>query len=306
MKEDRISCFIELVSRKNKLQKKYLKKWEANEEEKENLVRVLNFFVEECHYTMEFLADAYCFVNSMVMQEHRYFLKHEKYRNNSFDEVNEQVYQNEDYMTKYMCGLMISDYVWINHMKQLRYFDDSLDLFGGGEYLEIGPGFGQYFIKAIQRGHFSKYLAIDISPVSVQRSREYIEYCGIEMRKEQVDIVQGDFFAFTTAERFDGIVMGEVLEHVEEPLRMLKKLYSLLRKDGLAFITTVVNGPTVDHIYYFSSVEEVLQMVREAGFTIKNYRCFAAGDVSLERAEKFKMAVNVAMILGKDDISCRG
>ncbi len=306
MKEDKISCFIELVSGRNKLQKKYLKKWEINEKEKEDLANVLNFFVEKCHYTMEFLADAYCFVNNMVMSEHRYFLKYGTYRNSTFHEVNAQVYQNEDYMTKYMCGLMISDYVWINHMKQLRYFEDSLDQFAGREYLEIGPGFGQYFIKAIQRERFDKYLAVDISPVSVKRSREYLEYCGIQMRKGQVDIVQRDFFEFATKERFDGIVMGEVLEHVEEPLEMLQKLYSLLVKDGLAFITTVVNAPTIDHIYYFSSVQEVLEMVQRAGFVIKDYRCFAAGDVSLERAEKFKMAVNVAMILGKESIPHQG
>lgn len=91
----------------------------------------------------------------------------------------------------------------------------------------------------------------------------------------------------------------EVLEYVEEPLKMLKKINSLLSHGGKAFITTVINAPAIDHIYLFSTPEEVLDMAGEAGFTVCDYICATEGDASMEKARKKKMTVNIAMILGK-------
>lgn len=80
---------------------------------------------------------------------------------------------------------------------------------------------------------------------------------------------------------------------------MLKRIHELLNVDGKAFITTVINAPTLDHIYLFNNIEEVLNMTREAGFTIIDYECSTAGDISMEKAIKKKQAINIGMILAK-------
>lgn len=55
---------------------------------------------------------------------------------------------------------------------------------------------------------------------------------------------------------------------------------------GTAFITTVINAPAVDHIFLFSTVQEVLDMVKMAGFRICDYMCAAVGGITVEKAEK--------------------
>lgn len=295
--ENNVERFIKLVSYKNKLQLKYLKNWEATDKEQEELEEVLDFFISNCGYTLEYLVDSYLFVNSMIMEEQRFFLKNGHYRNKSFDEVNQYIYQNKEYMSKYMCGLTLTDYMWINHIKLLRYFEEKIFNIKGKKYLEIGPGFGQFLIKSIVGAKFDEYLAIDISLTSVQRCLEYLKYKNIKLDK--VSILTKNFMEYSSDEKFDCIVMGEVLEHLENPVFALEKIYDLLEKKGYLFITTAINAPTIDHIYLFSSVGDVLDMISSVGFNVVDYLCVAAGDVSIEKAEKQKRTINIALMLNK-------
>lgn len=168
---------------------------------------------------------------------------------------------------------------------------------GGDGYLEIGSGLGQYLIRALKSKCFNDYLAVDLSPTSVKQCEEYLCYLGMD--KTGYRIQQEDFFDFSAEKQFDFIVMGEVLEHVEQPEAMLEKINSLLAKTGRAFITTVINAPAIDHIYLFCSKEEVLDMVQRAGFLVEDCICVTAGDISLEKAVKHKFAVDIAMVLKK-------
>ena len=135
---DQIQEFITQVSKKNEFQKKYLENWKATDEEKQELDTILHFFKEEFQYDMDFITDAYLFINNMVMEETYYFARHGNYRNSTFEEVNKIVYDNPEYMEKYMMGLSISDYIWINHIKMLRYFEENNRILSGRRYLEIG------------------------------------------------------------------------------------------------------------------------------------------------------------------------
>lgn len=264
--------------------------------EKNELNIVLSFFIQELHYEIDYIVDAYLFINNMVMDETYYFIRHGRYRNSSFEEVNKNVYNNSEYMEKYMIGLTISDYIWINHIKMLRYFEENIKIFDGERYFEIGPGFGQYLVKALISCNFSEYFACDISKVSVERSNQYLKYRNLS---NKCIVVEKDFFQFSSESQFDCIVMGEVLEHVECPLTMLKKIRELLSTRGKAFITTVINAPAVDHISMFIDIEQVLDMVRMAGFNIIKYICTTERDIPLEKAVKRKQAINIAMILEK-------
>lgn len=293
-----INEFIQLVSESNQFQKKLLKDWNINDEEQQELEKILAFYTKEQGYPMEFLADSYNFINTMVMEETYYFERNKTYRFTSFEEVNEKVYQNDGYMKKYMIGLCISDYIWIQHLEILRWFRwnlKNLSEIGRDSYLEIGPGLGQYLSKALKYGKFQDYLAVDLSPTSVEQCKKYMTYCGIDETK--YCILQKDFFNLSSEQKFDFIVMGEVLEHVEQPLEMMKKIHSLLNEHGRAFITTVINAPAVDHIYLFRSEQEVLAMVQQAGFVVEDHICITAGGIPMEQAVKRRYAINIAMIL---------
>ncbi len=293
---DQIQEFITQVSKKNEFQKKYLENWKATDEEKQELDTILHFFKEEFQYDMDFITDAYLFINNMVMEETYYFARHGNYRNSTFEEVNKIVYDNPEYMEKYMMGLSISDYIWINHIKMLRYFEENNRILSGRRYLEIGPGFGQYLVKALTNCDFLEYHACDISETSVRRSNQYLRYRKLA---QSCQVEKKDFYQYETNFKFDCIVMGEVLEHVERPQEMLEKIYDLLDETGKAFVTTVINAPAVDHIFLFRSIDEVLDMAKKIGFSIFDYMYATEGDIPLEKAVKRKQAINIAMILDK-------
>lgn len=295
-----VDIFIEKLITKNELQKKYIKNWQLSQQEIEDLNDVLKFFTDAYdgkNYDIEYIVDSYLFLNNMIMEETYYFVSNDKYRYSSFKEVDDIVYNNKEYMEKYMMGLAVSEYIWINHLKMIRYFENNSNSFFGDKYLEIGPGFGQYLSRAITKCDFKKYFACDVSQTSVEGSNQYLKYQGIQ---DKCIVEHKNFFDYDSSDKFDCIVMGEVLEHVEQPLEMLEKICSLLTENGKAFITTAINAPTLDHIYLFRSAQEVLDMAKKAGFHVVDYVCYAAGDIPLEKAIKKKQAISIAMILNKN------
>lgn len=296
MELKRTNELIEYISKHDSRQKKYLAEWPASNSEKKELEEIISFLMEKRSFSIEQIADSYIYLNKMVMEETYYFLKNNRYRNSSFEEVEAFVYGNREYMEKYMTGLVVSDYIWINHLKIVRFFKNNIHLFSGERYLEIGPGFGQYLIKIIRQNSHRFYYAIDLSDTSVEGCNQFLDYSKLS---EWCHVQKKDFFEYDPSQKFSTILMGEVLEHVEQPLKMLKKIYELLEDSGRAFITTVINAPAIDHIYLWRTADEILSMATKAGFNVEKYLCSTEGDVDLERAEKHRRAINIAMILRK-------
>ena len=84
--------------------------------------------------------------------------------------------------------------------------------------------------------------------------------------------------------------MGEVLEHLDEPLLILNKLSSLLSENGYLWLTTPTNAPALDHVYLFRSRQEIIDLLEEADLQIvKDFGCFAE-DVTEEMAIRFDIS----------------
>ncbi len=127
--------FIRMLAERNQFQKRLLQEQELKEEERQGLKNILAFYMEKQGYSLELLAEAWYFINDMVMEETYYFVKNGSYRYSTFEEVNEKVYQNDEYMKKYMIGLSISDYLWLQHRKMFQWFGKVLESIknrGGG------------------------------------------------------------------------------------------------------------------------------------------------------------------------------
>jgi len=75
-----------------------------------------------------------------------------------------------------------------------------------------------------------------------------------------------DVQQYVPERKFDFVTMGEVLEHVPDPLAILKSLHGCLQDQGRMYISTCINCPTMDHIYQFRSVAEIYALVQAAGF----------------------------------------
>jgi 2-polyprenyl-3-methyl-5-hydroxy-6-metoxy-1,4-benzoquinol methylase len=160
-------------------------------------------------------------------------------------------------------------------------------------YLEVGGGHGLYASEAISIiGDKASYDIVDISQSSIDIAKKMIN-------NDNVNYNLSDVFEYSPGKKFDFITMGEVLEHVEEPLKLLEKLFTLLTDDGKLFITVPTNGPTIDHIYLFNNADEIREMIYSAGFQIKNEFCIYSENLPAEIAEKYKVSMMFAGLLVK-------
>ena len=280
-------------------QKKSIEKILQAEFEKadfEELESVLSFYTDQ--YGMEYVVDSYLTILDDTATETMYFLQNGRYRRSTFAEVDQLVYDNPDYMKRYMIGLAISDYLWTSHLKITHWFKGLIAQNGGAErYLEIGPGHGHYFLEAVQAGGFAHYDAIDISDASIEQTKAFLKKrlpdvleCG------KVSVFKQDCYSYEPDSKYDMIAIAEVLEHLERPEEMVERAYSLLNPGGRLYVTVPVNAPAIDHIHLFRTIREVEDLITESGFEITD-RCYAVeGGMDPVKAERQKRAIIVGLL----------
>lgn len=252
-------------------------------------------YLEKKNQTIDYGIDCYFKMIADVRSETKHFVRTGAYSSKSFEEVNNRVYSNPAIMEYYMNGLLLSQFLWGHHYAILNYFIDTIAAFTGKikYYLEMGGGHGLYISEAVRLlNSETKFDLIDISPTSIEASRSLIS-------NDAVNYILSDIFEIKSKKKYDFITMGEVMEHVENPVALLKKLGELLHDDGHMFITTPTNAPAIDHIYLFKNAEEIRQVIKESGFEVIKESCFYAENVSKERAEKLKVAMMYAATIKK-------
>jgi len=301
--KDILREFLDIVSEKNVFQAKYLDNSLSDimPDEVNKLENLLNFYVLREHCSLEGIVDKYLNHIASLVEEQRYFVEFGKYRYSTFDEV-ENYYKESDSMSDYTVALGLSTYLWNLHRQLYRLFDKALILSNSDSsrvgYLEIGPGHGEYFVTAMQKTNFRKYTAIDISKTAVELTRDYILYSMPDTDKNY-ELIHEDIFQYQTPELYDMVVMGEVLEHVENPNAFLRRIYELASDNATIFITTAINAPQVDHICLFNCLNEVVDLIESERFIIIDSVAVNANNLPLDKAEKRKAAINAGFILKK-------
>lgn len=296
-----IEKFLKIVCEKNSLHGKYLKNFLPMLKENEicGLQRLIEFY-ESLGNSISDIAGCYLLFIQVVMEETMYFAEHGTYRYSTFNEVSRDVYFNDNYMTKYMIGLGLSTYLLNFHLESMRFYDEFIRSVKGSRYLEIGSGHGEYFVKAIELSGLDFFHAVDLSKTCVDMTDKYTHFCctgrGVELRRDII-IEQRDFFSFVPSEKYDVIVMGEVLEHVEKPGDFLRQMVRCSHEGTLSYVTTVIDAPERDHIYHFHTPGEVFDTVESSGCTIKDYRLVTHNNKPVEKVMKLHQPVLVAMIL---------
>lgn len=96
----------------------------------------------------------------------------------------------------------------------------------GKDYLEIGIGNGEMLAVALEFGY-------DADAVEICR-----EDCERVSSALGVDIKWCDITDYEPEKQYDVIVMGDVLEHVIDPVKALKKVKGMLKKDGVLWLST--------------------------------------------------------------------
>lgn len=98
---------------------------------------------------------------------------------------------------------------------------------GSSSILELGLGHG--FTADIFSKKYRRHVVLEGSPAIIQNFRAKFPECGAQ-------IVQTYFEDYSTEEKFDVIVMGFILEHVDNPLEILCHFKKFLTPNGKFFI----------------------------------------------------------------------
>jgi 2-polyprenyl-3-methyl-5-hydroxy-6-metoxy-1,4-benzoquinol methylase len=268
-------------------------------QERERLTAILSYF-EDAGRPIDYIADCYITVVEDTLAEQMYFLRHDTYRNSTYVEVADSVYHDRAYMDKYMYGLIVTAFLWPNHVEIARFFHENLPTDKAGHYLEVGPGHGYFMATAASNGAFDDLKGIDISEASIEQTRAIMGRFAPDAL-QRCDLEQCDFLAADTLEtgRYDAIVMGEVLEHVEQPQAFLRRIHELAKDDAFIYITTCVNAPAVDHIYLWRSTDDLEAMIEASGFRITKALRLPYEGKTLEDARRMRLSINVAYLLEK-------
>lgn len=96
----------------------------------------------------------------------------------------------------------------------------------GTKYLEIGIGNGEMLASALELG-------FDVEAVEICK-----EDCEKISAVLDIPIYWSDFLQVDLKKKYDVIVMGDVLEHVSQPMEALIKAKHLLEEDGVLWVST--------------------------------------------------------------------
>lgn len=185
----------------------------------------------------------------------------------------EKIYNQKKYLdNKYFIGL--KNGYSLNHpvvklyQKELNRINNILT---SGNILDIGCAYGVFLDLAKKMGWNPQ--GIEISKKSSQYARKYFNLPIFTGTLKQANL---------KSDNFNLITMWDVIEHLSDPTSDLKKIYRLLKKDGIIMILTVnfdslmgrmanLSNKTKSYLYdiqhnYFFTFSTLQKMLKKNGF----------------------------------------
>ncbi|MPM31000.1 Ubiquinone biosynthesis O-methyltransferase [bioreactor metagenome] len=135
--------------------------------------------------------------------------------------------------------------------------------------LDIGAGVGTFVGTALDRGWDAT--GLELTP----------EDCEYAKNKYGIEHLQQNFYSFTDNQKYDVVTLFEVIEHLQNPLKDLKRINGLIKQNGLLVVATpIVNTlygkkmkehnifwNVVTHLSYFSR-EVMIEYLNQSGFEV--------------------------------------
>jgi len=263
---------VDIVSSQNPLQRKRIHAFISRQNRRywtfaENLCKNLRYSFLQNDEEWREAARSYNQTCKEILHMQIRFQETGVYPTEDAQTANETVYSQENVMRYYIVGLLFSYLFWPNHYKMFSFFQDHLPTNAVATCLEVGVGHGLFTAEVLQRFPKAAVTCIDISETSLDLARKMLR--TFQLNPASIQSIHGDYLITDLgAAQYDFIIMGEVLEHVDDAPGFLKRAYNLVRPGGTIFVSTCANCPSVDHVYHFHSVEEIRELIRDANLKI--------------------------------------
>jgi SAM-dependent methyltransferase len=253
-------------------------------------------FLAANNKTLEYGVDCFMALREEMTRERMEFLRTGRYSSSSFAEVEQRVYSNPQIMEYHMYGLLFSQFFWPEQYARLDFFCDELRRCGDRvhSYLELGGGHAVYIASAVDiLAADTRFDLVDISATSIEMARGMLP-------NDRIHYNWCNVFDFPDERKYDFVVAGEIIEHLEDPRKLLAHIRRMLTPQGRAFISTPVNSATVDHIYLFNNVREIRELLLSEGLAIESETTRYSEDMPDFQAEKLKVAQMFAAVVTAD------
>ena len=137
-----------------------------------------------------------------------------------------------------------------------------------GRIVDVGCGDG-YFLAQLARMGF-ECAGLDVSEAMIKRAR-------LRVATDRVELVCGRIQDYQPAAPFDAAACGEVLEHIDDDVDVLRHIHRLLRPGGMLVLSVPVdmslwnNADVVaGHVRRYSKAE-ILEKLQQTGFAVQRY-----------------------------------
>ena len=137
--------------------------------------------------------------------------------------------------------------VLLNHFNEtgLDYSDigikwELLRIYPGGKLLDIGCGVSPLCNEAHTKDNAEVY-GIDFADELIEKLKE---------KYPRIHYSVGDFYHLPFEDNFfDTVILGEVIEHAEEPKKVIDEAFRVLKKGGFLALSTPCNETKETHEY---------------------------------------------------------
>jgi 2-polyprenyl-3-methyl-5-hydroxy-6-metoxy-1,4-benzoquinol methylase len=262
------AVYARMPTQRKKVEAFYREHPQAHQE-LERFLQVYRPYMDATGLTDLSLAECYCNMAEETMASRLYFLREGHYPAKDQASALALVYNDPVTMKGYMLGLALSQFLWKAHYSMYNLFRQAVsEVPANARILEVGSGHGLFLYQALKlAGAGTRVDVVDISDTSLEMTQGVLK-AALPESLDRVSFTKADFTVYQPAELYDFIIMGEVLEHVDDPLGMLRSLRRLLKPGGRGYISTCVNCPAIDHVYEFSETGEIKILVDKAGLRV--------------------------------------
>lgn len=144
---------------------------------------------------------------------------------------------------------------------------------GARSLLELGLGHG--ITTNIFLNHFDRHVVIEGSPAIIQNFKEKFPKCAVQ-------IIEAYFEKFSTEEKFDVIVMGFVLEHVDDPFGIINLYKNFLSPDGKIFLAVPNSEALNRRLGQIAGILENIETLSENDLKLGHKRYYTVASLTEE------------------------